>query len=237
MTKRELKRIFEEEDEAKELVLEVCDIVSHSDAEDVAETLIKGQSVTIDVFSNSYGTVRVYEPYKIRKARALLKIMYILDIRFSRNRSGVKHLAKERKAVAVLEDVIEYAVSCFDVFRFEKLIIFCVNTDGDCRAVYESSCCEADACYIGTEALHSILQENCEGSFIVFHSHPFGDPTPSEGDMHMHRYMKRLFALSGSDLIEHVVVATDDEGVKYTCLDNPAEYYKDMRLSQIIKNK
>ncbi len=235
MTKEEIRNMLETEDEDKELVFEVCRIASASDSERIAEKLLSTANTTEDVFTAAYRFVNRYEDYGCLKTKALFKLLYMMDKRSVGSQKS--SLYRVRRKVTVLRDVIEYAWACFGMHDLEKLLIFKIDPDSYCSAVYESDGKLLDFCYMNLDELYSVLKENSENAFVIIHSHPFGDSTPSEADIYIHSDIKKLFAISNSTLIEHVILSQGNGKINCHFLEHSAEYYEDVRIIDMIPKK
>jgi len=231
MRRERLLKIFADEDNDKQLVRDVCVCAAGEKSDVHYAKLVDDVNSPIDVFLEAYRGIHSEDDYAYLRTKALFKLIYMLDVRIGCTRKRTPR--RKRFKAATLDDVVRYAAKNYDVKNYEKLLIFSLSGNGVCLCIYESRTANKANCSIYTDEFLSLVRRYRDRSFIIIHSHPLGKLAPSEDDASAFAEMRKILLLTGSKLIDSVVVSEQNGEVVYNCVVNGASYYKELPLREI----
>lgn len=91
----------------------------------------------------------------------------------------------------------------------EHCYILCLDTKGKPIGVFFISAGTLGTCIVDPQVvLQRVLLCNAR-SFLLFHNHPSGDPTPSEADRKLTNRMKEISELMKISFFDHIIIGKD----------------------------
>ncbi|MGG3887339.1 JAB domain-containing protein [Brevibacillus panacihumi] len=91
----------------------------------------------------------------------------------------------------------------------EQFLLLCLNTKNEPTAIHTVSVGSLDASIVHPRETFKIAILSISASIIVAHSHPSGDPTPSQQDLAVTKRLREAGELMGITLLDHIIVGSE----------------------------
>ena len=232
MKREELEKIFEPNTEDSSLLYDVCEFVYPGKGDKYSDELLLSLNSPLDAFFNSYMSKGDSGEYNMTRLKALLKLIFMIN-----SEKGFIN-GRKRSSLSIrsstLEDLLDFMFLNYEMIIFEKMLLVLLKKKGNIACVLESNSNDTESCFISYDDLYPVLSANQGETFLLIHSHPYGDTTPSISDEHIYKYMKKLFSFMNCNLFDEIIVGCKDGKPVYSGYEHPISYYKDVKLLSLI---
>lgn len=228
-----LKKIIDGSDE-RSLIYQSVGVLYPAGNNEYAEELLGRHNTPMEIFNEAYFDLAKPVQFEKMRAKAFFKLIHMSE-KLCVKRENRGHVGLCART-PTLESLVSFVCSHFDMSGGERLMIFRIEKNGTSRCVYESLGESMVSCCIRTDEVYAIAKKNRKANYVVMHSHPLGDPTPSIEDERANNILKKLFDFSESRLIVHVIVSKTGDGIRYRCIDSDGEYFREHTFAEILSS-
>ncbi len=121
----------------------------------------------------------------------------------------VKESSVEYQPIRCLTDILQVinTIDNLTTGSEEYVYILCMNTRGYIVGIHEVSHGDLNNAFVSPQAIFVRAILNNASAIILIHSHPSGNPNPSEEDRQATDRIRKCGDLLGITLLDHVIVA------------------------------
>lgn len=117
--------------------------------------------------------------------------------------------ARTKRRLNTVDDVIDFLRSTIDFTSVEKFYYLCLNSKGDVLCFKSLGSGSVSQLYINNrEFVHQILKYPTQ-TMVICHTHPHGDPKPSDEDRAFTNMIGGLLDTLSIRLCDHIILSPD----------------------------